>query len=386
MERLALYGGTPVIERINTQINKYGIEEENAVRNVIRKGEISVFRGGEYVKKFERLFAEYMSADNAITTTSGTTALHTSLAALDLPAGSEVAVPPLTFVSTVSVVLQQGLKPVFIDIDENYCLSVDDLKNKITDKMKAVIPVHIYGHPANMIEIMKVAKEHNLFVIEDACQAHGAKIGNKKVGTFGDLGCFSFFETKNMTCGEGGMITTNSRNLYQKVKLKKEHGSPVNSDTWYSYQELGYNYSMTELQAAIGIEQLKKLDLNNKVRKKNAELYKKVLENLPLSFQKEREDVTCVYHNLPVLLPKELSSKRDLFVKALKAEGVPVDIAYPQPLYKTELFRNLGYDLFLTNVEDVTSRLFTLFTDSSLSEELINKIGEAVDKVLRYIW
>lgn len=385
MEKLALYGGPSVIENTNVKINRYGIEEESAVRNVIKKGEISVFRGGEYVKKFENLFAEYLSVGNAITTTSGTTALHTSLAALDLPAGSEVAVPPLTFVSTVSVVLQQNLKPVFIDIDENYCLSVDDLKNKITDKMKAIIPVHIYGHPANMVEIMKVAEEHNLFVIEDACQAHGAKIGNKKVGTFGDLGCFSFFETKNMACGEGGMITTDNPNLYQKVKLKKEHGSPTNSDTWYSYQELGYNYSMTELQAAIGIEQLKKLDLNNEVRKNNTKMYKKVLASLPLSFQKERDGVTCVYHNLPVLLPKELGSKRDWFVKALKAEGVPVDIAYPQPLYKTALFRNLGYDLFLSNVEDVTSRLFTLFTDSSINEEIINKIGKAIDKVLCHI-
>lgn len=384
MEKLALYGGTPVIEKSNSQIRRYGIEEENAVRNVIKNGEISVFRGGKYVKEFEHLFAEYMSVGNAVTTTSGTTALHTSLAALDLSAGSEVAVPSLTFVSTVSVVLQQNLKPVFIDIDENYCLSTEDMKNKITDKMKVIIPVHIYGHPANMVEIMKIAEEHNLYVIEDACQAHGAKINNKKVGTFGDLGCFSFFETKNMACGEGGMITTNNSDLFLKVKLKKEHGSPTNSETWYSYQELGYNYSMTELQAAIGIEQLKKLDLNNKIRKNNANMYKKVLGNLPLSFQKERADVTCVYHNFPVLLPKELSAKRDLFVKALKAEGVPVDIAYPQPLYKTELFRKLGYNLFLPKVEDMTSRLFTLFTDSSINKELINEIGQAIEKVLCY--
>ncbi len=182
MEKLALYGGKPVIMSENNNVkSRFGTEELSAVIDVMNKGKLSVFRGGEYVKKFENEFAKYLSVNYAVTTTSGTTALHTALASLELPAGSEVAVPPLTFVSTASVVLQLNLKPVFVDIDENYCLSPTDLMKKISSKMRAIIPVHIYGHPANMEQIMDIARAHSMFVIEDACQAHGAQIGKVKL-------------------------------------------------------------------------------------------------------------------------------------------------------------------------------------------------------------
>ncbi|GAA0772401.1 DegT/DnrJ/EryC1/StrS family aminotransferase [Clostridium subterminale] len=385
MNRLAINGGNSVIGKLGAMKNKYGSEELNAVQKVLERGALSSFRGGTEVREFQDLFSKYVSVENSIATTSGTTALHTSLAALNLPIGSEVAVPALTFVSTASVVLQEGLKPVFIDVDEFYCMDPVDLEKKISQKTKAVIPVHLYGHPANMVEIVRIARENNLYIIEDACQAHGATINDKKVGGIGDIGCFSFFETKNMSCGEGGMITIRNSDLFDSVCLVHEHGSPRSSSTWYSYERLGYNYNMTELQGAIGKVQLKKLDGNNEIRRKNAEYYINNLSKLNLVLPKEAENVKSVYHNFPVLLPEEFSKDRDFFVEALKAEGVPVDIAYPKPLYDTVLFKKLGYNDYLPVTENVTSRLFTLFTDNSMDINLINDISTAIEKVYGYL-
>jgi perosamine synthetase len=386
MEKLAIFGGSKVFNKECEMLNKFGKEEKDALERVVENGCLSAFRGGKEVRGFEKEFAEYVGTNYAVAATSGTAALHTSLASLNLPIGSEVAVPALTFVSTASVVLQEKLKPIFIDIDENYCMDPEDLKRKITNKTKAVIPVHIYGHPAKMNEINAIAKENEMYVIEDACQSHGAIYMGKKTGNLGHIGCFSFFETKNMTCGEGGMITCNDEELAKQIWLTKEHGSPRNSNTWYSYIRLGYNYNMTEMQGAIGRTQLKKLDFNNDIRIHNGSLYRKYLLPLGLEIASDAKDVKSVYHNMPVLLPEEYKTKRDFFVQALRAEGVPVDIAYPQPLYKTKLFTELGYGYEnLPKVEDVTARMFTLFTDSSINKEIIINSTTAIEKVLEYL-
>lgn len=386
MEKLAILGGTPVFKNECTMLNKFGQEEKEALIRVVENGCLSAFRGGVEVKGFEKEFSEFVNTKYALAATSGTASLHTAVASLNLPKGSEVAVPALTFVSTASVVLQENLIPVFIDIDENYCMDPTDLKNKISSRTKAVIPVHLYGHPAKMNEINEIAKENNMFVIEDACQSHGAEYYGKKTGNLGDIGCFSFFETKNMTCGEGGMITCNDDELFNSLCLTKEHGSPRSSNTWYSYIRLGYNYNMTEMQGAVGRCQLKKLDKNNNIRISNGKMYREILTPLGLEIRNDAPNVKNVYHNMPVLLPERLKDKRDFVVSALRAEGVPIDIAYPQPLYKTELFKQLGYDnLYLPNVENVTSRMFTLFTDSSINEEIITNIGIAANKLLDYL-
>lgn len=380
-DKLAINGGLPIRSRASSMVKPYGDEEIQAVMGVMQKGTVSCFRGGEYVKKFEKEFADYIGVPYAIATTSGTTALHTAIAALNLPPKSMVAVPALTFVSTASVVVQEGLIPVFIDVDSSFCMEPNDLRKKITPRMRAVIPVHLYGHPARMDEINEIAKANTLYVIEDACQSHGATHKGKKTGSLGDIGCFSFYESKNMTCGEGGMITVKSKELYDQLRLKREHGSPYTSSTWYCYNTLGYNYNMTNLQAAIGLEQLKKLNKNNHHRMRIAELYRNVLKGLDLTFIHNRVDCENVSHNFPVLLPEHLKSKRDFFVEALRAEGIPTDIAYPFPLYEAELFRGLETkECFKT--KDVTSRLFTLFTDNAIDVPLVEDTGKAIKKIL----
>lgn len=384
MKELAIHGGIPVFGNKSVQHNKYGSELSEALLRVSKQGYLSEFRGGKEVKAFESEFASYIGSKFAIATTSGTTALHSALSALQLPLGSEVAVPALTFVSTASVVLQEKLTPLFVDVDESYCMDPIDLERKISVKTKAIIPVHLYGHPANMDKLKQVAKENALFIIEDACQSHGAEYNTIKTGNLGDIGCFSFFETKNMSCGEGGMITTSDRNLYDRILLIKEHGSPRNSDTWYNYVNIGYNYNMTELQAAVGRSQLHCLDDNNTIRKENARLYRKYLEPLGLHIAKTSDRVKHVHHNQPILLREEYRKHRNFFVAALKAEGASVDIAYPKPLYKTKLFIDLGYNCILPITEDVTSRLFTVFTDPSINEETIIMISHAIEKVLDY--
>lgn len=386
MSTLAIHGGTPVFSRYETKekYHKYSKREIEAVTRVVENGTLSCFRGGNEVKSFEREFAAYINCKYALATTSGTTALHTAIASFEFPRGSEVLVPAVTFVSTASVVLQEGLTPVFVDIDENYCMDPNDLANKITEKSKAIIPVHLYGHPAKMDEINKIAKRYGLIVIEDACQSHGAEYRGVKTGALGDIGCFSFYETKNMTCGEGGMITCSDIEIFDRLCLVKEHGSPRTSKTWYNYKVLGYNYNMTELQAAIGRVQLQNLDMNNKIRENNVKIYKSMLDGLDLELPEYASDVSCVYHNLPVLLPEHLKDGRDFIVDALKAEGVPVDIAYPQPLYKTMLFQKLNINAYCPRAESVTARLFTLFTDKSIDTEIIELTAEAIRKVLNY--
>lgn len=386
--KLAIYGGKPIRGKRKFKSGRiFGKEEERKVLRILRSDILSCFRGGPYVKEFEKKFASFCGCEFGLATTSGTTALHTALAALNLKRGDEVIIPAFTFVSTASVIIQEGGKPVFADIDETFCINPNDIEKKITPRTKAIIPVHLFGNPADMSRIIEIAKRYSLFIIEDCAQAHGASIREKRVGSFGDFGCFSFFQTKNMTCGEGGMVVTNNKNLYLRAKLKREHGSPETpGGNWYNYQELGYNYNMTEIQAAIGIVQLKRLEKFNLRRIKNANLYRKILYKQPLTFIKDRPDAVNVYHNFPMLLPKHLSSKRDIFVKAVRSEGVWIDICYPKPLYKTPLFINLGLKGKCPFAEDVASRIVNAFTDPTLSKDYIYDTCRAIIKCLNYFY
>jgi len=383
--KLAIFGGEPIRKEPFVWKSSIGEEEKKAVIEVLESGRLSVFRGGNKVRKFERKFSDYCNSNYGIATTSGTTALHTAVSSLGIGPEDEVIVPSLTFVSTASIILQQGARPVFADIDkESYCMSAEDLESKITKKTKAIIPVHIFGHPAEMNKILSIARKHSLYIIEDAAQAHGAEYKGKKVGSFGDCGCFSFFQTKNMTCGEGGMVLSNDLGLYQELRLRREHGSPENQKTWYVYDILGFNYNMTELQAAIGIVQLEKLDYFNKRRRENAKFYFKKLKKTSLVLPQIKKDIYHVFHNFPVLLPKEISEVRDNFILAVKAEGVPIDVCYPSPLYKSKIFNELNGGVFCPNTEDISSRIITLFTDPCLTKKDLKDISDAVMKVSEY--
>lgn len=245
-------------------MGRFGREEEEAVLEVLRGGELSSFHrsflGGKKVVEFETAFKDYHGTEHAISTTSGTTALHTALLACGVKEGDEVITTPYTFAATSSSIVMCGAKPVYVDIDpETYAIDPSKIRGAITERTKAILPVHNLGHPADMDPIMDIANNHDLFVIEDAAQALGAEYRGRKAGTIGHFGCFSFQNSKVISTGEGGMVVTSNGELASRAQEIRNHG-----DIYGSGRFLGYNYRMTELQAAIGLEQLKKLDFLNK--------------------------------------------------------------------------------------------------------------------------
>lgn len=381
--KLAIYGGKPVFPKKITIRPQIGKEELAAATKVIKEGFLSSSRKGFFVRQFENKFAEVFGVKYAVSTSSGTAALHAAVCALGIRKGDEVLVPALTFVSSASAILQEDANPVFVDIDpKTFNMDIEDLKKKITKKTKAIVAVHLYGNPANIREIIKIAKKYKLKVIEDCCQAHGAKCGEKFVGTFADLACFSFQQSKNIVCGEGGMIITNNRRLYENCCSVVDHGLVNGELKNYDYDRIGYNYHITEIQSAIGIEQLKKMKKMNNKRRINADLYKKHLANTGLIFQKELKNSQGAFYCLTVLLPKKLKSKRDWFVDAVRAENAEIYKLYPLALTQTKLFKKLNQKYFCRTAEDISQRLFNLPVGPTLSKEYIKKTSEVIKKVL----
>lgn len=231
--------------------------EESYVSAAIRSGWISSL--GEYVERFESDFANFCGVDYAISVSNGTVALHLALSAMGIGPGDEVIVPDLSFVATANTVVMTGAKPVFCDIEaETLCLAPDAIEKLITNRTKAIMPVHLYGHPADMLAIQKVADKFGLIVIEDAAEAHGAEVNGRRVGALGNCGAFSFYGNKNLTTGEGGMITTNDHALAARCRLLRDHA--MSSEKRYWHEELGYNYRITNMQAAMGCAQLERAD------------------------------------------------------------------------------------------------------------------------------
>jgi len=244
------------------------------VTDAVRSGWVSSL--GKYIDMFEEKFAAYCGTKYAVATSNGTTALHLVLAALGITARDEVIISDLTFVATGNAVKYTGAKVVTVDIEEEtLCIKPEAIKKAITSKTKAIIPVHLYGHPANMEEINKIAKKHNLFVIEDAAEAHGAEVNGKKVGSLGHAGVFSFYGNKIITTGEGGMITTNDEELYKKMRYLRDHAMSKEKRYWHT--EVGFNYRMTNLQAALGVAQLERID---ELLAKKEEIFKWYQEGL----------------------------------------------------------------------------------------------------------
>jgi dTDP-4-amino-4,6-dideoxygalactose transaminase len=233
-----------------------GQEEVNAVREVLESGMIA---SGPRVDEFEKRFAEFANTRYAIAVTSGTVALHLALLSLDIKEGDEVIVPSFSFIASANSVLFCNAKPVFCDVDsKTFNIDVTKIKDLITENTKAIMPVHLYGQPADIDPIKEIAEAHDIKIIGDACQAHGAKYKGKMVGSFGDVECFSFYPTKNMTTGEGGMLTTDSSDIAEKAISIRNHGRQKTK--WgYEHGMIGYNYRMTDISAAIGLEQLKRL-------------------------------------------------------------------------------------------------------------------------------
>lgn len=374
-------------------------KETEEVLDVLKSKRLTLI-SGDKVHEFEKKFADYIGTRYSIAVNSGTAALHVLLASLELGPGDEVIIPPFTFVATATSVLHQNSIPIFADIDpKTYCIDPKSIQDTITPKTKAIIPVHLFGHPATMDEIQEIGEENDISVIEDACQAHGAEYKGKKIGSIGDLACFSFFESKNMMTGEGGIICTNNEELAEKCRLIRHHGEP----SWYEYVRLGYNYRMTEIQAALGIVQLKKLDMMNQRRIKYAEYYNKNLEDISgFKLPYVEKHVKHVYHlYAPLIIPEELELTKDQFLDRLNEKGTITKLIYPRPLYKAPLFQNLmgygpkkcpftcpyynkeiSYDIFLPVVEDICNRVIGLPNFPSLGMDFIEKIVDRIKNVI----
>lgn len=253
---------------------------ENELKNVIeaiKSGWVS--SKGPFIEEFEENFSSYIGVKYGIATSNGTVALHLALTALEIGHKDEVMVPALTFASVANAVLYTGATPVFVDSHPDYwCINPSKLEEKITKKTKAIIPVHLYGNPCNMDPIMKTAKDYNLYVIEDCAEAHGAEYKDRKVGTFGDIACFSFYGNKIITTGEGGMCLTNDEDLAQKIRVLRDHGMDIKRRYWH--EVIGFNYRMTNLQAALGVAQLEKIDNFIERKRKTAKIYGSFLKNV----------------------------------------------------------------------------------------------------------
>jgi len=290
---------------------------------------------GENVKKFEDDIKSYLGVSEAIGVASGTDALHLALKALDITHGDEVITTPFTFFATVEAILYVGAKPVFVDIDENtYNIDPDKIEEKITPRTKAIIPVHIFGCPADMIKINEIAQKYGLNIIEDAAQAFGAKIGDKKIGTFGDIACFSFYPSKNLGCfGDGGMVVTNNPEIADKIRILRNHGSPGR----YVHETVGLNSRLDEIQAGVLRIKLKHIDEYNSLRRKKANIYTKFLSDKVIT-PKEVENTYHVYHLYSIR-----SESRDKIKEILAKQGFPSVVYYPISMHLQKAIVNLGF-------------------------------------------
>lgn len=320
--------GEPVIEK----------EEIDNVLSALKSGWVS--SKGSFINEFERNFSNYIGVKTGVAVTNGTVALHLALTSLGIGHGDEVILPDLTFVSPASMTVLSGAKPVFIDVTPDYwCINPEKIREKITSKTKAIIIVHLYGHPANMDPILEIAKEKNIYLIEDCAEAHGAEYNHKKVGNFSDISCFSFYGNKIITTGEGGICTTNNDEIADNLRLYRDHGMRENKRFWH--EVIGFNYRMTNLQAALGVAQLPKIDKFIARKREIANLYKSILDdNKFIRSQIEMPWAKNSYWFYSILVNK---TKRNKLMDFLKNEGIetrpffyPIHVMPPYTKYSDE--------------------------------------------------
>jgi len=339
--KLAVNGGKPVRAKAWPAWPQWDKSAEEHVISILRSG--NWYRGqGNTVTQFEKAYAELLGAKRCVCTVNGTNALLTALHALDVGVGDEVIVSPYTFIATYNVVIGSCALPVFADTDpETFQINPDTIEERITERTRAILPVHILGLPANMDKIMAIAKKHNLVVIEDACQAWMAEWRGKKLGTIGDLGCFSFQNSKHLPIGEGGAVIGNDEELMDRVMSFHNCGRPYGSVKRTSgYPIIGTNRRMTEYQAAVGLSQIKRLEKDTALRNENAKYLTSRIKDIPgIVPHKLYDGVTrCAYHLYPFRYKKEHfnNAPREKFLAALSAEGVPCSGGYG-PQYRDGL-------------------------------------------------
>lgn len=346
-----------------------GDEEKQAVMEVLDSG---ILAQGPRVKAFEDGFAQMCEVKHAVAASSGTTAMHLAMLAHGLSNGDEVITSAFTFIASANSVLYAGAKPIFVDIDpRTFNMDVNQIESAITPRTKAILPVHLYGLACDMDPIMSLADKHGLAVIEDACQSHGAMYKGKKVGSFG-TGTFSLYPTKNITSGEGGMITTNDPMIDEKSRVIRQHGMRVR----YYHDELGYNFRMTDIHAAIGLAQLKKLEKFNAQRQSNAKFLSDNLKGVETPHVPDGQ--THVFHQYTIRVP---DGKRDALRTHLQENGVGSEVYYPVPIHQQTFYINeLGYKDSLPETERATLEVLSLPVHAGLTASDLEIIVSAVNE------
>lgn len=351
------------------------IIEDDEIQEVVKVLKSGFIAQGPKVAEFEEKFADYVGTKYAVAVSSGTTALHLALLAAGVGEGDEVITTPFSFAATGNSVLYTGAKPIFVDIDPlTYNINPEKISEAITSKTKAILPVHLYGQPADMDMISEIASENGLFVIEDAAQAHGATYNGKMVGALGDMACFSFYPTKNMTTSEGGIVTTDNKELADKIRILRAHGEKER----YKHSVLGYNFRMTDICAAIGLVQLTKLDKFNQKRIENAAYLSEHINEIEgIKAPYIMEGVQHVFHQYTIRVEK---GSRDEWMKFINENGVGTGIHYPIPIYKQELYQNLGFDDNCPEAEKAANEVLSLPVHPRLEAEDLEKIVQVLEE------
>lgn len=353
-------------------------EEKREVASVLEENALTTAAhdGGKRVRDFESRMKDYIHAKHVLAVNSGTSALHAALLAIGIKQDDEVLIPSFTFVATANAVVATGAKPVFVDIKkDDYTIDPTDLKNKITKKSKIVIPVHLYGHPADMDEIAELAGKHALEIIEDACQSLGSTYKKRQTGTFGTMGCFSMYASKVVTAGEGGAISTNSDELADRIKMIRNHGMVEGYDT----KILGLNFRLPELSAAVAKVQMQKLPKMLEIRRRNAELLSKIL--FPLSTGKYGirlpQETTDKEFNW-YLYTIAFESNRDKIRDRLAQDNIGAAIYYNPPVHKTPYYMQLALKAELPSTEWCANRVLSLPVHPHVSQDDVNHIANSL--------
>ncbi len=311
------------------------------ITDCVKTGWISSI--GSYITKFEKEFAKIIGCRYALATSNGTASLHLALLSLNIKEGDEVIIPNLTFVATANAVIYTGAKPILVDVErKTWNIDPHKIENKISKKTKAIIVVHLYGHPVNMDSVKRIARKYNLYIIEDAAEAHGALYKNRFIGSLGDIGCFSFYGNKIITTGEGGMITSNNKKLINKITFLKDHAMSIHRR--YYHPIVGYNYRMTNLQAAVGLAQLEKFDEFIKKKRENASLYNSLLKDLTdsLILPLEMPWARSVYWMYSIILKTPTRYRlRNKFMGCLKNKGIDTRPFFV-PMHALPMYRQKG--------------------------------------------
>lgn len=364
---------------LKKEYEEIGQEILEEIRKVLESG---IFIMGKNVEQLEQELANYFNVKYAITVNSGTDALLISLKALGIREGDEVITTPFTFFATAEVISNLKAVPVFVDIDDNFNIDVNLIEKSITDKTKAIIPVHLFGLPVNMEKIMEIAKKYNLYVIEDVAQAFGAKYKGRLVGTFGDFGAFSCFPTKNLGAyGDAGFILTNDQELYKKSKMLKVHGSIKK----YYHEEFGYNSRMDEIQAAILKVKLKYIEKFNNHRIQAANLYNTILSKNPyITFPKVSDGFYHVYHQYTIKVNDNSPIDRDTLKKELELNGIETNIYYPYPLHKLPVYLNKdNYKVYhsLVRAEELCNKVLSLPMYHYISLDDVEYVANTINRI-----